>query len=387
MITTNSRMIRGYAIIAKGDEPILVSSDEFKIHSQSGKGYYLVRKGVHVWTCNCPDCFYRGVECKHINAVKFWMKLKGILETEVKDKLTFKPKHDDDVRCPYCFSAELKKKGTRKNKQGVKQLYLCKSCNKKFSIDDGFKNMKNDQKVITLSLDLYFKGVSQNSITDHLKQFYDVEVNQSTVSRWIRKYMEIISDYARTLTPDVSGMWAIDEMMLKCNGEWNWLWNLMDTDTRFLITSMISQGRTRDVDTARLPMKEAKELPGKCPDVIISDGLKAYKEAVKTEFRPNNGQNLKATVHVREIAITNGERNNNKIERLHGSMRQRNKVQRGLKEVEPSKAFVQGFKTYYNFIRPHMALGGKTPAEMAGINLELDGNKWAEIIKISAKRC
>lgn len=387
MLTTNARMIRGYAIIAKGDEPILVSSDEFKIHSQSGNGYYLVRKGVHVWTCNCPDCFYRGVECKHINAVKFWMKLKGILETEVKEKLTFKPKHDDDVKCPYCSSTELKKKGTRKNKQGVKQLYLCKSCKKKFSIDDGFKNMKNNQKIITLSLDLYFKGVSQNSITDHLRQFYDVEVNQSTVSRWIRKYMEIISDYARTLTPDVSGMWAIDEMMLKCNGEWNWLWNLMDTDTRFLITSMISQGRTRDVETARLPMREAREATGKCPDVIISDGLNAYKEAVKTEFKKNNGQNLKATVHVREIAITNSERNNNKIERLHGTMRQRNKVQRGLKHVEPSKVFVDGFKTYYNFIRPHMSLNGKTPAEMAGIDLELDGNKWAEIIKLSAKRC
>ncbi|KYC50041.1 MAG: hypothetical protein AMQ74_01327 [Candidatus Methanofastidiosum methylothiophilum] len=68
-------------------------------------------------------------------------------------------------------------------------------------------------------------------------------------------------------------------------------------------------------------------------------------------------------------------------------MRQRNKVQRGLKHVEPSKVFVDGFKTYYNFIRPHMSLNGKTPAEMAGIDLELDGNKWAEIIKLSAKRC
>ncbi|MCC7573302.1 MAG: DDE-type integrase/transposase/recombinase [Candidatus Methanofastidiosum sp.] len=210
-------------------------------------------------------------------------------------------------------------------------------------------------------------------------------VNQSTVSRWIRKYLTLISDYTKTLTPDVSGMWAIDEMALKCNGEWNWLWNLMDTDTRFLITSMISEGKTRDVDTARLPLKEAKQITGTTPDILISDGLNAYKEAVRKEFQMHRKGDGRNTTHIREIAITNKERNNNKIERLHGSMRQRNKVQRGLKNIEPSKDFVDGFKAYYNFIRPHQALNGKTPAQMAGIELGLDGNKWEGLIKQSVR--
>ncbi|HQC25920.1 MAG TPA: DDE-type integrase/transposase/recombinase [Methanofastidiosum sp.] len=385
VLTTNSRMIRGYAIIAKGDEPILVSSDEFKIHSQSGKGYYLVRHGYKVWTCNCPDHFYRGVECKHINAVKFWMKLKGILENKAKEKQVFKPHEDEETKCPFCSSAELIRKGTRKNKHGIKQLFKCKSCNKKFSIDDGFKYMANDPRVITLSLDLYFKGISQNGIVDHLKQFYQVEVSQPTVHRWIRKYLSLISDYTRTLTPDVSGMWAIDEMALKCNGEWNWLWNLMDTDTRFLISSMISEGKTRDVDTARLPMKEAKQVTGITPGILVSDGLNAYQEAVRKEFQMHRKGDDRNTTHIREIAITNKERNNNKIERLHGSMRQRNKVQRGLKNIEPSKDFVEGFKAYYNFIRPHSALNGKTPAQVAGIELGLEGNKWEGLIKQSVK--
>ena len=54
-----------------------------------------------------------------------------------------------------------------------------------------------------------------------------------------------------------------------------------------------------------------------------------------------------------------------------------------LKEIPSSRIFVEGFKTYYNFIRPHQALNGKTPAEMAGINLNLDGNKWMNIIRES----
>jgi hypothetical protein len=32
-------------------------------------------------------------------------------------------------------------------------------------------------------------------------------------------------------------------------------------------------------------------------------------------------------------------------------------------------------------IRPHQALNGKTPAEMAGLDLKLGGNKWKDLIK------
>ncbi len=42
-------------------------------------------------------------------------------------------------------------------------------------------------------------------------------------------------------------------------------------------------------------------------------------------------------------------------------------------------------RTYYNFIRPHQALNGLTPSEMAGINLGFNGgNRWLELIKLSA---
>jgi len=379
MMTTNARQIRGYAIIAKGDDPQEVGKDEYKIPSQSKEGHYLVKKGYRVWTCTCPDHVFRQVDCKHINAVQFWLKLKDRLVEEARERIVFKIRGEQTVKCPHCSSENIMKKGQRKNKAGEKRLYLCRVCGKKFSMDSGFKNMKNESKIITLSLDLYFKGISQNSITDHLKQFYDVTVNQSTVSRWISKYVKIIGDYVETLTPDVSGMWAIDEMMLKCNGEWNWLWNLMDTDTRFLISSMISEGKTRDIDTARIPLEEAKKMTGRIPDVIISDGLPAYEKAVEKSLK-------KKTTHVRDIAITDTEHNNNKIERLHGTVRDRNKVQRGLKEIVPSKTFVEGFKAYYNFIRPHQALNGKTPAEKAGIDLGLEGDRWAELIERSTRR-
>jgi len=35
---------------------------------------------------------------------------------------------------------------------------------------------------------------------------------------------------------------------------------------------------------------------------------------------------------------------------------------------------------YYNFLRPHLSLKGKTPAEAYGINLKIE-NSWEDLIR------
>jgi hypothetical protein len=40
---------------------------------------------------------------------------------------------------------------------------------------------------------------------------------------------------------------------------------------------------------------------------------------------------------------------------------------------------------YYNFIRPHMGLKGRTPAEAAGVGISGE-NRWAELLKRSTRR-
>lgn len=55
---------------------------------------------------------------------------------------------------------------------------------------------------------------------------------------------------------------------------------------------------------------------------------------------------------------------------------------RGLKR-EDSPA-LKGFQIYHNYFRPHMGLGGKTPAEAAGIKIEGE-NPWVTAIQNAAK--
>ncbi|MHA1872640.1 MAG: IS1/IS1595 family N-terminal zinc-binding domain-containing protein, partial [Candidatus Heimdallarchaeaceae archaeon] len=206
----NEREIRGYAIIAKGDTPKRIEKNVFKIHSQSKDKDYIVSNNGG-WHCTCPDHQFRNVECKHINAVKFYLKLKE----KMKDDGVSDLKQSKEVKeCVYCHSTEIIKYGKRKTKFGVKQTYKCKNCKRRFVINE-IKSIGSDPKIITLVLDLYFKGLSQRKIVDHLKQFYHLSVHQTTVMRWIKRFTKLIEEYVKDLSPETSKRWHVDEMMVK----------------------------------------------------------------------------------------------------------------------------------------------------------------------------
>ena len=48
--------------------------------------------------------------------------------------------------------------------------------------------------------------------------------------------------------------------------------------------------------------------------------------------------------------------------------------------------FVRGRQLYYNFIRPHESLYGRTPAEISGIDLALGDKKWETLLYQSIKQ-
>lgn len=58
---------------------------------------------------------------------------------------------------------------------------------------------------------------------------------------------------------------------------------------------------------------------------------------------------------------------------------------RSLKSCIVSRA-LDANRIYYNYLRPHTALGGKTPAEKANIDLKLGKNKWLTLIQNASKQ-
>lgn len=56
---------------------------------------------------------------------------------------------------------------------------------------------------------------------------------------------------------------------------------------------------------------------------------------------------------------------------------------RGLERKD--SPIITGVQIYHNFMKPHMALNGKTPAEVAGIEVKGE-NKWVTLIQNASKR-
>ena len=281
--------------------------------------------------------------------------------------------------CKKCGSETLVKNSVRRNKSGDVQRYSCKACGYRFSSNIGFERMKHDPKAITAALDLYFKGVSQRKIVHHLRQFYGVSVTQPCIVKWLRKYVTLVREYADQLIPQTSGILHVDEMKVNVNGRLDWLWNLMDSDTRFWVSSMISQ--RREVNDARAVFQDAKQKLSVMPAVVTHDGLQSYGEAFKREFYTNT---MPRPIEVRSVSIRD-RGFNNRVERLNQTFRDRNKTQRGLDHSESAQLMADGTRIEYNFIRPHMTLKGKTPAEACGIGLE-GKNKWLTLIQKASQK-
>jgi transposase-like protein len=102
----------------------------------------------------------------------------------------------------------------------------------------------------------------------------------------------------------------------------------MNDKTRFWIAQHVRG--TKYTDDARPLFKKAKEVVGKRPNVLISDGAANFNQAFKDEFF---ARRKPRSLHIRHIRL-HGDHNNNKTERLNGEVRDREKVMRGLKKVD-----------------------------------------------------
>jgi len=342
-----------------------VDGFSYRVLSQSGNGSYTVSNVDGEWVCECPDHKFRGLKCKHAWAVEFSIKLR---EEVQKDSVI---QEIIISKCVYCQSQNIKKNGVRHNKSGDIQRFICENCGKTFSINIGFERMKHNPKAITTALQLYFSGESLRNTMKSLR-LLGVEVSHKTVYMWIKKYIGLMEHYIEKLRPKVSDTWRADELWMKFKGDMKYVFAIMDDETRFWIAQEVAE--TKFKHDARKLFQLGKKVTGKKPMTIITDGLPAYNDAYKKEFRTL----LKPrTEHIRHIKLR-GDMNNNKMERLNGEIRQREKTMRGLKRKDTP--ILKGYQIYHNYIREHEGLDGKTPAEACGIKIE-GTNKWKTLIQ------
>ena len=369
-----SREERGRATAEKPNQIVRLSEKFYKVASQSSeKMYDLARTKAFAigWICNCPDFTYRAVKCKHIWAVEFSVALRN----EVERNVVIEPLNLSV--CPYCNATNLVRHGLRHNKYGNLQRFSCKSCGKRFTQNLGFESLSAPAQAVTSSMQLYFTGTSLRNV-QKLLQLRGVNVSYVTVYRWIKKYVTLMEKYLEQIEPQVSNTWRADELYFKVQGNMKYLYALMDDQTRFWIAKEVAD-KKYTADVAPL-FRAGKKVAGKAPSLVITDGAFNFNSAIRHAYYREN--KALAIRHFRDIRF-NGQIHNNKMERMNGEIRDREKVVRGIKKED--SPIIAGLQIYHNYVRPHMGLEGKTPADLAGIDVR-GKDKWLTLIQNASRK-
>ena len=273
------------------------------------------------------------------------------------------------VNCPDCATDKVIKVGM----QSGEQRYQCKACKKKFRAGGKAQGRKMDAEMMGSAIRDYYTGKSYKQITEGLKEEYDLEKEPSkaTIYEWVRDYTGKALKQLDGHKAKTGGHWVADEMMVDVGGEKMWLWNVMDSETRYILASHLTP--RRDANAARVVLRKAALAADKPPKTITTDKLKSYMPAVKSvlpESRHMQSEGLRADI------------NNNLSERLQGTFRDRIKTLRGMNSRKTGQHYLDGWMLTYNHFKGHRSLRNQTPAYRAKI--EPPFKEWADVVKAEA---
>jgi putative transposase len=288
------------------------------------------------------------------------------------------------LTCKFCDSQNTRKFGLYK---GV-QNYYCNDCHTKFTGTDALSHGRVSPSYIANALNEYYDGMSFHEIENNIDQQTDTDISHTAVIKWVNKYTSEAVRQTKDLHPKVGDTWIADETYVRVDkskarvenpydksrsAKWVVFWDIIDADTRFLLASHLTS--TRNKQDAQALMEKAARRAGKTPKVVVTDHLRAYLDGIELAYGSDTKHKQGEPFMI--------ENNTNLIERFHGSLKDRTKVMRALKNKETLQRFSDGWLVHYNFFRPHMSLENKTPAEQAG--LKYDNHNWADIVGYEKK--
>lgn len=288
--------------------------------------------------------------------------------------------YSQSLTCKFCQSTHVIKYGTFRGNQ----YYLCRSCNHKFARTDTIPAMQNSTKEIADVLNMYYEGLSENEIRRNRIQQEANYISTGSVYNWVNRFTDLATKEADKHTPKVGDTWIADETYVRVDksrdrvknpydksrkAKWVVFWDIIDADTRFLLASHLAT--TRGKEDARILMEKAAKRAGKTPKVVVTDKLKAYLDGVELAYGADTSHKQGSPFEV--------ENNTNLIERFHGTLKDRTKVMRALKNKDTLQRFTDGWLVHYNFFRPHMSLGDKTPAQAAGVDFPF--RNWKDVVE------
>lgn len=289
---------------------------------------------------------------------------------------------DNKIKCVRCGKSNYSKEGCRKTEnRGKIQKYKCKECGKYFTNDNGFYRMKNSEKTITMSVDMYLSALSSRKMRNQLSRHMQTKISHISILAWVRKYVMKVHKFVNKLMPNLSGKFYADETFVDCENRNDAVWCAVDWDTRFIAGYHYSTARNVNEAVTFLRKATMKKLP----KYIQTDAGKFYPQAMKKVFysRYTSGEGkhkLKVEHIVNDVQKT--RTHNVRIETVFSKLKDRVRNFRGFKALWSAPILMAGLIIQHNFIEEHTTLRDY-PCERAGLSLDTGVNRWLGLIRLS----
>jgi transposase-like protein len=198
--------------------------------------------------------------------------------------------------------------------------------------------------VIVLAVRWYLRFALSYRDVGELLAERGIEVDHTTVYRWVQRFTPLLADAARPCRHPVGTRWQVDETYVKVAGQWRYVYRAVD---QFGQVIDVYVARRRDAAAARRFFDRAIATTRIRPVEVVTDRAATYP-IVLDELVP-------AAWHRTERYA------NNRIEADHGRLKARLRPMRGLKHDRSARIIIAGHALVQNVRRGHYELAAETP--------------------------
>ena len=179
---------------------------------------------------------------------------------------------------------------------------------------------------------------------EELMQERGVEVDHSTINRWVIKDSPLLEEAFHRRKRPVWTIWQMDETYIKVKGEWKYLYRAVDKYGKtidFLLTAQ------RDEDAAKRFLTKAIRRHGGVPETITVDGSAANEAAIKS-YNAAHG----TAIVIRQVKYLN-----NIVEQDHRAVNRVTRPMLGFKSFHAAQNTLIGIELMH-MIKKEWLLGG-----------------------------
>jgi transposase-like protein len=248
----------------------------------------------------------------------------------------------------------------------------------------------NSQNVLGLILSFYVSfAISARKTAFILQNVFNINVSYQTVLNYAEAAAYHCHQFNLKFKGPIADTSAGDETYIRILGTWAYVFLFISAKN--LVLSAYHLAHSRETQPAIIAMSEAIRTALPQQNItLISDGNPAYPSGIHF-INENRSPELSRIQHHAVIGLQNLDSESETYrafkqlsERLNRTFKFHVRPASGFKSDNGARSLVVLFATHYNFLRPHISLGYKTPVEIPELqDISTIQGKWIKILSLA----